>query len=98
MNSSAERKPKSKKNSKGVVVTKSDEMSAIPPIELNIFEEGGNIHAQIITTLGYGLYRKLDVTTGRPWIKMQGELNERMNFSTGAQVRHVTLLWPDMYV
>ena len=75
-----------------------DEMSTIPPIELTIFEEGGNIHAHIITTLGYGLYRKLDVNTGRPWIKLQAELNERMNFSTNAQVRHVNVILPDMYV
>lgn len=101
MNSSAERKPKSKKNSKGVTVTtvgSKDEMSTIPPMEINIFEEGGNIHAHIITTLGYGLYRKLDVNTGRPWIKLQAELNERMNFSTNAQVRHVNVILPDMYV
>lgn len=93
MNSSAERKPKIKK-------TKAlpTEMGALPPIEVNIFEEGGNIHAHIVTTLGFGLYRKLDVNTGRPWIKMQAELNERINFSSGSQVRHVTCIWPDMYV
>ncbi|CAB9511670.1 expressed unknown protein [Seminavis robusta] len=91
MNASAERKPKIKKGKPGFV-------SDTPPIEINIFEEGGNIHAHIVTTLGFGLYRKLDVNTGRPWIKMQVELNERMNFSSGSQVRHITIHWPDMYV
>lgn len=96
MNSSAERKPKLKKG-KALNSTLSSEM-AVPPIEINIFEEGGNIHAHVVTTLSYGLYRKLDVNTGRPWIKLQAELNERINFSTGSQVRHVTIHWPDMYV
>lgn len=93
MDSGAERKPKIKK-------TKAlpTEQGALPPIVVNIFEEGGNIHAHIVTTLGYGLYRKLDVNTGRPWIKMQAELNERINLTSGSQVRHVTVHWPDMYV
>lgn len=91
MNADAERKPKAKKG-------KIAHESSVPPIEINIFEEGGNIHAHIVTTLGYGLYRKMDVNTGRPWIKMQAELSERSNFSTGAQIRHVTIHWPDMYV
>lgn len=96
MNSSAERKPKAKKGQVGAAggTAKDDTL----PVEINLFEEGGNIHAYIITTLGYGLYRKLDVNTGRPWIKMHVELNERMNFSSGSQVRHVTVHWPDMYV
>lgn len=95
MNSSAERKPKAKKaiTKTGTSIVLPGELSAIPPIEVNIFEEGGNIHAQIVTTLGYGLYRKLDITTGRPWIKLQAELMERTNFSCGASVRHVTVHW-----
>ena len=91
MNSNAERKPKAKK---GKIANE----AALPPIEVNIFEEGGNVHAHIVTTLAYGLYRKLDANTGRPWIKMQAELSERSNFTTGALVRHVTIHWPDMYV
>jgi hypothetical protein len=97
MNCNAERKPKAKKG-QAVIVAGATAKDEIGPIEIYLFEEGGNIHAHIVTTLGFGLYRKLDVNTGRPWIKMQVELNERMNFSSGSQVRHVTVHWPDMYV
>jgi len=103
MNASAERKPKhapKKANARGHLIrdNNNNNSSEIPPTEINLFEEGGNIHAQIVTTLGYGLYRKLDANTGRPWIKLKAELNERMNFTTNARVRHVTVHWPDMYV
>lgn len=67
------------------------------PIEIDLYVEGGNIHANIDTTECYGLFRKADVKTfnpaspraahNKPWIIIAATIHEMVSFSNGESVR-----------
>ncbi len=72
----------------------------MPPIQLQVFASGGQIHATILTAHGFGLFRKVDVKPdgGRPWIYLQALTRERVNFNNRASVRSMRLKLPsDLY-
>ena len=79
------------------------------PIRMNLYVSAGEIHASMSSTNAYGLFRKADVKPGdilgnkgggsggggRPWISLQGVVEERVNISTGAGVRNVRVKLPE---
>eukprot|EP00562_Extubocellulus_spinifer_P031240 CAMPEP_0178710504 /NCGR_PEP_ID=MMETSP0699-20121125/17816_1 /TAXON_ID=265572 /ORGANISM="Extubocellulus spinifer, Strain CCMP396" /LENGTH=207 /DNA_ID=CAMNT_0020359057 /DNA_START=39 /DNA_END=662 /DNA_ORIENTATION=- len=75
----------------------SSKMVPACPIEIDLFVEGGNVHANIDTTECYGLFRKADVQTfnpaspraahNKPWIIVAATIHEMVSFSNGESVR-----------
>lgn len=71
--------------------------AATYPIEIELFAEGGNIHANITSAECYGLFRKSDVkgfhpaspraADNKPWVTIEARIRERVNFSNGRSVR-----------
>ena len=61
----------------------------IPPTDLHLYEANGQIHAIMTSATAYGLFRRSDVKSGKPWISLLGQVHERVNMTTGASVRQV---------
>jgi len=75
--------------------SKSDE--ELEPIQLNLYETEGAIHIKLKESYEFGLFRKSDVSSGRPWIVLQAIVNERANLQTSASVRTLRVKFPDLY-
>lgn len=74
------------------------------PIKVSLYVSAGNIHASLSSTNAYGLFRKADVKPadigkgtlgGRPWISLQGIVEERVNLSANTGVRNVRVKLPE---
>lgn len=63
--------------------------AATPSTQLMLYEADGAIHAVLTTYHPYGLFRRCDITSGKPWIPLQAAIHERVNFLTGDCIRHV---------
>jgi hypothetical protein len=63
----------------------------VPPSEIVIYQADGYIHASLSVYHPYGLFRKTDVSSGKPWIKVIAAAHERVNLTTGASTRHAAL-------
>jgi len=63
----------------------------LPPSELTLYQANGQIHATVQISHPYGLFRKSDVTSGKPWIPLYATVYERVNLSTGESCRHVSV-------
>lgn len=74
------------------------------PIELEVFVEGGSVHANVSIKNSYGLYRKTDVKKvdeggavvpkKKPWIVLGAYVEERVNFTNGESVRYLRVKPP----
>lgn len=67
------------------------------PIEMNVYVSNGEVHMTMSVTYPFGLFRKSDVKSGRPWMKIQGLVNERANFSKDESVCNLNAKLPDLY-
>jgi hypothetical protein len=67
------------------------------PIQMNIYVSNGEVHMTLSVTYPFGLFRKSDVKPGRPWISIQGLVNERANFSNDESARNLNAKLPDLY-
>jgi hypothetical protein len=66
-------------------------------IHVNLYESEGSVHMVLNMSVKYGLFRKSDVNTNRPWITLQGDIYERANLTTGASVRTMSVKTPNLY-
>ena len=61
----------------------------IPPTDVVLYEAAGQVHATVTSYSSYGLFRRTDVKSSKPWIALLGKISERVNFSTGKSMRQV---------
>mmetsp|Transcript_39712 Transcript_39712/g.44747 ORF Transcript_39712/g.44747 Transcript_39712/m.44747 type:complete len:279 (+) Transcript_39712:80-916(+) len=66
-------------------------------IHLNMYNYGGQIHIILDMTFNFGLFRKNDVASNRPWIIMKGKVHERANLSTNKSSRSLNVKTPNLY-
>lgn len=71
----------------------STQQSTRQPCKLTLYAADGAAHCVVEHLHIVGLYRKSD--TGRPWISFSALVRERINLSTGAGVKHVTVQVPE---
>ena len=74
-----------------------DEMFKTPTNECNIYAANGDIHITLRQSYKFGLMRKADVKSNRPWFMIHAVVNERTNLSTNASVRQLKVVLPDLY-
>ena len=74
-----------------VLQSPKQQTTALPPSELTLYQANGQIHATIQISHPYGLFRKSDVTSGKPWIPLYATVHERVNLSTGESCRHLSV-------
>jgi hypothetical protein len=67
------------------------------PIYLNLYVADGQVHMTLSESYDFGLFRKSDVKSGKPWISIHGLVNERSNFSNNQSVRSLNVKLPDLY-
>lgn len=67
------------------------------PIQMNIYVSNGEVHMTMSVTYPFGLFRKSDVKNKKPWISIQGLVNERANFSKDESVCNLNAKLPDLY-
>lgn len=63
----------------------------IKPTSLILYVTDGQVHCVVQQQHAFGLYRKSDSVTGKPWIGLTASTHERMNLSTGAGVRELNV-------
>ena len=61
----------------------------IKPTSLILYVTDGQVHCVVQQHHAFGLYRKSDAVTGKPWIGLTASTHERVNLSTGAGVREL---------
>lgn len=66
----------------------------IPCPKITVYESNSNIHATCDVVHVFGLYRKMDLSGVKPWIKLNVVIHERCNLSTGASVRTMEVRLP----
>lgn len=64
-----------------------------PPSKLTLYAADGAAHCVVEHFHMVGLYRKSD--TGRPWVAFSALIRERVNLSTGAGVKHISVQVPE---
>lgn len=71
-----------------LVITPPKKATALP-IELNLYESGGSVHAVCWMRHLCALFRKSDLSVGqkRPWIRLTLIVYERVNISSGMSTR-----------
>jgi hypothetical protein len=67
----------------------------VTPIDLSIYEAGGCLHMRMTETFQFGLFRKSDVKSLRPWIVVDAVVTERANFGNDTSTRFLSLVVPD---
>lgn len=81
--------------SSGSIALQTPDVAApLPVTNLTIYESGQCVHATCNQYLACGLYRKSDLSGGKPWLKLTFVVKERSNLSTGASVRTVEVRLP----
>ena len=73
-----------------------DTAAAVDPIQLNLYVANGNIHMNLSQTYAFGLFRKADVKSGKPWIDVHGVVHERANLSNNQSVRQLSVKFPEL--
>lgn len=71
-----------------------DDSMADPHPTVSLYEANGHLHLVLDTCHSFGLFRKLDLGSGKPWIKVTAAFHERSNLSTGAAIRNIAVHWP----
>ena len=71
--------------------------TSVNPMYLNLYVADGNVHMTLSAIYTFGLFRKSDVKPARPWISIQGLVNERTNFSNKKSFRSLNVRLPDLY-
>jgi hypothetical protein len=71
------------------------QLRSAPPTDLVLYESNRQIHAILTVYHDYGLFRKSDITSGKPWVFMTAIVHERINLSTGASVRTCSVHVPE---
>ena len=64
--------------------------------ELNVYASNGEIHMTLIQTYKFGLLRKSDVKTNRPWVVIHGVVKERANLTRNTGIRELKVNLPDL--
>lgn len=64
--------------------------------KVNLYEANGEIHMSMNQTYRFGLLRKTDVKSNRPWIIIDGVVTERANLSTNSSVRELKVVLPEI--
>lgn len=67
---------------------------AKPHINVSLYEANGQFHIVLDVHHSFGLFRKLDLGSGKPWIKVSAAFHERTNLHTGAAIRTVEVQLP----
>jgi hypothetical protein len=76
---------------------KDDEMSKSVATELNLYAANGDIHMTLSQTYNFGLLRKADVKSNRPWVMIHGVVSERGNLTTNNSVRQLKVVLPKIF-
>lgn len=66
-------------------------------IQLNLYNSGGQVHMILDMACNFGLFRKSDATSCRPWIIVKGKVHERANLSTNESFRCLNVQTPSLY-
>jgi len=72
-----------------VVQAPSKPIKHVEPTSLVLYVSDGHVHCVVQQQHPYGLYRKSDSVTGKPWIGMTAYTHERVNLSTGRGIREL---------
>jgi hypothetical protein len=64
--------------------------------EMNVYASNGEIHMTLIQTYKFGLLRKSDVKTNRPWVIIHGVVKERANLTRNTGIRELKVTLPDL--
>lgn len=62
--------------------------------KMALYESNGHLHIVLDSYHSFGLFRKLDMGSGKAWIKVTATFHERSNLSTGAAIRNVAVQLP----
>lgn len=73
------------------------EMGISPTTQLNVYADNGDIHITLYQAYKFGLLRKADVKSNRPWLAIDAVVNERANLSTNTGIRHLKVVLPQLY-
>ncbi len=73
------------------------EIPTPPSTELNMYTDNGDIHITLKQTYRFGLLRKADVKSNRPWFTIHALVKERANLSTNNSVRQLKVILPELY-
>lgn len=73
------------------------EIPTPPANELNIYAANGEVHITLQQTYKFGLLRKADVKSNRPWFTIHAVVKERANLSNNNCVRQLKVVLPDLY-
>ncbi|GAX13724.1 hypothetical protein FisN_2HuN23 [Fistulifera solaris] len=65
-----------------------------PHTTVSLYEANGHLHFVLDTSHTFGLFRKLDLGSDKPWIKITAAFHERSNLCTGSAVRNVAIHLP----
>jgi hypothetical protein len=71
--------------------------TTFPSTQLNVYADNGEIHITLRQTHKFGLLRKADVKSNRPWLTIDAVVNERANLSTNNGIRHLKVVLPQLY-
>jgi len=63
--------------------------------EMNAYASHGEIHMTLVQTYRFGLLRKSDVKTNRPWLIIHGVVWERANLSRNTGSRELKVVLPE---
>ena len=66
-------------------------------IHLDLYSSGGQVHMILEMACNFGLFRKSDASSSRPWIMMKGKIYERANLSTNESFRCLNVETPSLY-
>ena len=60
-------------------------------------EEEEEVHLELNVSYDFGLFRKTDVSSKRPWIVLKCHVHERANLTTDESIRSFTIQAPNLY-
>ena len=60
-------------------------------------EEEEEVHLELKVSYDFGLFRKTDVSSKRPWIVLKCHVHERANLTTDESIRSFTIQAPNLY-
>lgn len=67
------------------------------PINLKLYNTGGQVQMLLERTINFGLFREKDVVINRPWIVVKCKIHERTNLSTNESFRSLNVVTPTLY-
>jgi hypothetical protein len=93
---------KKQSSAPGLVLTKSNSYGSSSStdenfINMTLYESQGEIHMTLDMIVEFGLFRRSDTSSNRPWITLQGVIHERANLSSGENYRIMDVKSPSLY-